>query len=46
MPSHSSFEGHQSYACKLWNKVQELQGRKKQTNEQQQQHNTKRPKTR
>lgn len=35
MPSHSLFAGHQSYICNLWNKIKEIQGRKKQPKAQQ-----------
>lgn len=35
MLSHSSFAGHQSYICNLWNKIKEIQGRKKQIKAQQ-----------
>lgn len=31
MPRHSSFAGHQSCICNLWNKIEEMQGRKKET---------------
>lgn len=35
MPSRSSFAGHQSHVCILWNKIRETQEREKQFKAQQ-----------